>query len=148
MKSPRTLLTLAVALTLALDSCGGATSPEDDLASARARWTRRAPPAYTFTMYRSCECLPDMSGPVVVTVRDRVVESRYYTSSGAAVPAPYAPLFPAVEGLFALIETAIRDGTSPLEVQYDRVLGYPRRIQLGNPDVDAPVYHVTELRPR
>jgi hypothetical protein len=97
---------------------------------------------------RSCECTAEMSGPVIVSVRNGVVESRQYTQSGATVASRYADVFPAVEGLFTLIDDAIRNGTKPLTVEYDPALGYPTRIALGDPAVDAPLYIVSDLRAR
>jgi hypothetical protein len=141
--------TVAAVVLLTAAACNsGSTAPTSRLANARALWSRVGPTAYTYTIMRSCECTAEMSGPVMVSVRNGVVESRQYTHSGASVASPYADIFPAVEGLFALIDDAIRNGTKPLTVQYDPVLGYPTRIALGDPAVDAPLYIVSDLRAR
>lgn len=140
--------TLALPLLLGAACTVYSTGPLAGLDSARARWVRHEPAAYSITMRRSCECLPEMSGPVVVTVRSGTVTSRQYTTSGAAVDARYAALFPAVEGLFAIIEAEIRAGTRPLDVQYDAARGYPIHIAAGNLSNDAGViYTVTDLHP-
>jgi uncharacterized protein DUF6174 len=142
-------LTMVGSVLLSAAACNsGSTGPVDDLSAARAKWSRSGVPAYSYTIRRSCECLPESSGPVVVTVRNGVVESRQYTQSGAAVSSQYADIFPAVEGLFAIIDGAIRNGTKPLTVEYHPTLGYPTRIALGDPAVDAPLYTITDLRPR
>ena len=97
--------TIALASLVLLAACGsGSTAPADSLAAARARWARNAPPAYSYTIQRSCECTAEMTGPVAVVVRGGVVESRQYVSSGASVAPQYASIFPAVEGLFTIIE--------------------------------------------
>jgi Family of unknown function (DUF6174) len=143
------VISLAAVVVLSAAACNsGSTAPANELTAARTRWARVAPAAYTYTISRSCECLPEMSGPVIVMVRNGVVESRQYTRSNTAVPAQYAELFPAVEGLFAIVDDAIRNGTTPLSVQYDLTLGFPTRIALGDPAADAPVYSVSDLRPR
>ena len=140
---------VAVALVLGIADCGvSATAPESGLAAARFRWAQRAPAAYTITILRTCECLREMSGPVTVSVRNGVVESRQYVESGAAVPPQYVELFPTVEGLFALIEDGIRSDTRPLSAQYDATLGYPTRFSIGEPAADAPLYIVSEFQPR
>ena len=126
----------------------GSTSPTTQLTTARARWTRVGPASYTYTIARSCECTAESSGPVIVSVRNGVVESRQYAQTGASVASQYATTFPAVEGLFALIDDAIARGTRPLTVVYDPALGYPTRIALGDPAVDAPLYLVSDLRAR
>ena len=118
------------------------------LGSAQDRWERHEPAAYTMTIHRSCECLPEMSGPVVVSVRDGAVVSRQYVQSGAAVPAIYAEAFPAVEGLFALVDAAIRDGIEPIDPRYDAALGYPLRFSLGDPGTDAPLYTISQFTPQ
>ena len=141
--------TVAAVVLLSGAACNsGSTAPASQLASARARWARVGPASYTYTIARSCECTAEMSGPVIVSVRNGVVESRQYTQTGASVTSEYANAFPAVEGLFALVDEAIRNGTKPLTVQYDPTLGYPTRIALGDPAADAPLYMVSDLRAR
>jgi len=137
-----------LAVLLSGGACNSGTGPAGELASARSRWSRLAPPSYTMTVSRTCECLPEMSGPVLVTVRNGVVESRQYVRSGAAVSDQYVAIFPGIDGLFAIIDDAVRNGTQPLKVEYDASLGYPTRIELGDPAVDAPVYIVSGLQPR
>ena len=140
---------IAFAGLVLLAACGSSsTGPADSLAAARARWVRNAPASYSFTIRRSCECLAETAGPVTVVVRNGAVESRQYVSSGSSVAAQYAQIFPAVEGLFAIIDDAIKNGTKPLTTQYDPTLGYPTRIALGDPAVDAPLYLVSNLTPR
>src|SRR4051794_11611243 len=140
---------VTVALVLGIAACGvSTTAPESGLAAARFRWAQRAPAAYTVTMLRTCECLREMTGPVTVSVRNGIAESRLYVESGAAVSPQYAALFPTVEGLFALIEAGIRSDTRPLSAQYDSALGYPTRFSIGDPAADAPLYIVSEFRAR
>ena len=141
-------LALVAALTLGAGGCGSATGPQPDFGVARARWAQRAPASYTMVVVRSCECLPGAAGAVLVSVRNGVVESRAYQPSGTAVVPEYAALFPDVQGLFALIDAAIRNGTHPLEARYHPALGFPTRVALGDPAVDAPLYVVSEFRPR
>jgi hypothetical protein len=140
-------LALAAVLPLAAAACGrGPTEPGAGLAVARARWARSGPANYSLTLYRSCECTEAMSGPVVVTVRGGQVTARVYQRTGAPVTAAYAAVFPAVDGLFALVESGVRAGTRPAEVRYHPVLGYPTRVVFGDPATDAPVTEVTTFR--
>ena len=140
---------MAFAGLVLLAACSSSsTGPADSLAAARARWARGAPTAYSYTIQRSCECLAETAGPVTVVVRNGAVESRQYVSSGASVASQYASIFPSVEGLFTIIDDAIKNGTKPLTTQYDATLGYPTRIALGDPAVDAPLYLVSNLTAR
>ena len=47
-----------------------------------------------------------------------------------------------------IVADAIRNDTRSLSVQYDLTLGFPTRIALGDPAVDAPVYVMSDLRAR
>jgi hypothetical protein len=141
--SPR-LLWIAVALFTI--GCGGSsTGPEQRLAAARAQWNVQGPDAYSMVVTKSCECLPGMTGPVRVTVRNGVVESRRYVDSGLDVPAELAAGFPSVEEMFAMIDDALREGITPHEIRY-HPLGYPTRLAIGDPAADAPLYVVTDLQ--
>ena len=114
---------------LACDS-GSFAGPPSELARAAAegRWAREAPASYRFTIHRSCECLPEMTGPTIVVVSNGVVASRTYVATGAAVPAAYADLFPPAEGLFEVIDSARRQGARRVEARYDAAYGYPVHI--------------------
>ena len=138
---------IAVTLLAGIAACGRPTGPADALYMARTRWARLGPADYTYTIHRSCECLPEMSGPTVVTVRHGTVTSRSYVNSGAAVGSTYAAQVPTVEGLFEIIERGIQDGVRPLSARYDAELGYPTRFSIGDPATDAPLYTVSDFRP-
>jgi hypothetical protein len=118
---------LACAVTAA---CSNATAPDDELRDARQLWARQGPASYSLTLFRSCECTPEMTGPVVVMVRNGAIESRHYTTNGATVPVPFAFSFPTVEGLFQIIDDAIALDPYQLEVRYDARLGYPTLISV------------------
>jgi hypothetical protein len=143
----RSFVALFAIGALGLVACKSTTTPQGGLATARARWAARGPDSYAVTVTRSCECLPEASGSVRVTVKSKTVESRIYTSSGAAVTAQYASAFPSVEELFAMIDEAIRRGAS-VEVKYDPTLGYPTRFADGDPAVDAPLWVLSEFAAR
>src|SRR6185295_5174161 len=101
-----------------LASCSSMVSPEEQLASARARWAQRAPASYSITLRRGCECLPETVGPATVTVSNGEI-SVNYTSTGASVPKAYVSVFPDVEGLFDLIEEAHKNNYHKVDVEYD-----------------------------
>ena len=139
----------AALLATTMAACNDAAGPERDLAAARARWAQRGPASYQLTVARSCECLPEMSEPVLVTVTNGAVEARSYERTGSPVEPRYAPLFPSVEGLFASIDSARQRGSRSLDVRYDPTLGYPVRIAVGvDAGLDGVVTSVTALRAR
>ena len=110
-------------------SCTSILGPEEQLAGARMKWARNAPSAYSMTIFRGCECLADAVGPVTVTVINGAI-SAHYTTTGAAVPKNVAALFPDVEGLFNLIETAQAQHYYKFDVEYDAELGLPTKISI------------------
>ena len=147
----RVSVTLALATSVALLSagaCGNGTAPSEELADARSKWRRSAPASYSYTIRIACECTAEMAGPTVVTVRNGVVESRTYVNSGAAVSSEYVSSFPSVDGLFAKIEDAMRNGTTPFVAIYHPSLGYPTRIEFGDPAVDSPMYLISDFQAR
>jgi hypothetical protein len=139
--------TLAMALALGVGACrSSVTAPVSELAAARVRWSSVAPPAYSVVITRSCECLQAAVGPVLVTVRNGVAQSRQYTQTGAPVTITMSERFPTVEGLFAVIDAAIRDGVQPMQVTYDPTLGYPTRVYLGDTSADGgAVYFASDV---
>jgi uncharacterized protein DUF6174 len=148
-----TSLTFAclAAAAATLGACGGPTAPERQLLAARVKWERARPAAYTITVARWCECTQEMSGPVVVSVRDGIVESRTYVASAAAVTPPYADLFPSIDGLFERIDDARRRRAASVDVTYDPVFGFPTVISIDYDRVmvdDELTYRATDFRPR
>lgn len=137
----------AALLTLGVGACKSTvTGPKSELEEARARWSMVAPVAYTVVVSRSCECLPAAVGPVLVTVRNGVAQSRLYTQTGAPVVSTRDDQFPTVEGLFAIIDSAIRDGIQPMDVTYDPTFGYPTRMYIGDTSADGgAVYFARDL---
>jgi hypothetical protein len=125
----RTLLTT---LALAALGCSAPTDPdhpEAQLEQNRALWIRSGVTSYQITISRVCECLPEMAGPVVVEVRDKVILQRRY-QTGAPVDPTYASLFMDVPGLFDLISDAITATAAAVSVRYNDNLGYPESIAI------------------
>ena len=143
-----TWLALAlIVLTTGASECSVfSTDHAANLAAARSLWERRGPDDYSITISRSCECLPGMSEPAVVVVREGVVESRTYVRTGLPVPTEFAGGYPDVEGLFELIEEGlVAEGNGELSVDYHPAYGYPSRYVFGDPAVDAPVTFARDL---
>ena len=139
--------TMIVAFTLGISACKDVTGPEESLSAARALWSQRAPASYTMTMHVSCECTRELTGPVVIAVKNGAVESRRYVHSGALVESRYDDWFPTVEQLFDTVERAIRENWSSYNAQYDSEIGYPTRVEF--PGIaQAHVYTVTILHSR
>lgn len=137
----------AALLTLGVGACKSTvTGPGSELEEGRARWAMVAPAAYTVVISRSCECLQEAAGPVLVTVRNGVAQSRLYTQTGAPVASTRSEWFPTIERLFAIIDAAVRDGIQPMDVTYDPTYGYPTRVFIGDTAFDGgEAYYASDL---
>jgi hypothetical protein len=114
---------------VAASGCQSATGPSLEATVARERWEERRPATYQYTVSRSCECLQEMSGPVVVFVDGGTV-TRRYVATNAVVSSTYAELFPTIDGLFDIIEDARRRDAASLLVDYDPTYGFPTRVAI------------------
>lgn len=115
---------------LILIACSDAVAPEQELSAARQKWALRGTSSYDITVQISCFCTVETTAPVIVSVRDGIVESRRYAATGSAVPAFFAESFPTVAGLFDIIESAMQDGVARLVVRYDASSGHPLEISI------------------
>jgi hypothetical protein len=139
------------AAAVTVGACDGPTAPERKLQAARLKWEHTRPAAYTYTVALYCFCPQEGSGPVIVSVRDGVVESRTYVNSGAAVAPTYADYFPTIDGLFEVIEDARRQGAYAINVTYDPARGFPVVISIDYERATADdelTYRATNFQPR
>ncbi len=133
----------ALCLALASAACHDATSPRSELESAARVWNRSKPPSYDVTLRLSCFCLD--VGRVRVAVRDGAVVGRTVVATGQPLDPRFADQYPSVDGLFATIERALREGYA-VTATYDRALGYPTEINASKNIPDAGyAYYVTSF---
>ncbi|MGD2045814.1 MAG: DUF6174 domain-containing protein [Gemmatimonadota bacterium] len=132
MNEARTIARWVVGcLALSMVACGGL-GPRDAQRAAleanRARWLSQGPSSYQYALRRSCFC--PYLGPVRVTVAADTVVGRVYVESGDPVPEIEADAFPAVDGLFELLDQAFENGADDIDVTYDPELGVPIEISI------------------
>jgi hypothetical protein len=124
-----TAAALLALLAVLLGACGILGIGEDGDREALERnlrmWSRNAPAQYHFVLERMCFCPLEIVSAVEIGVANGVVVSRTYVQSGQPVTAQYASLFPAMEGVFDLIEDALDRGADRIEVSYDSRYGHP-----------------------
>lgn len=101
-----------------------------ELAVNRARWLANGPSSYEFRYRRLCFCPVDAVREVALTVRDDEVRGAVYIDDGSPVPQADLEDYPTVDGLFAIIQSAIDSGADSITVEYDPDLGFPARIAL------------------
>jgi heat shock protein HslJ len=94
------------------------------LQSAKTKWQSYSAQFYTIQSRRSCECLPEVSAQMEMSVSDNSVLSAFYLDSDELASTEIQEGLETVDSLFALIETAIADKVS-IEVTYNEEYGYP-----------------------
>lgn len=131
-KNVRTLSRTALSvMALVFSACGEPTGLDtEEFRSARERWASLGPASYTYTVLRSCFCPQEVTGPVVVTVQNGVVQSRVYAETGSSLLQEYQAFFPTVDGLFAQIDSLRKSKVGSLKATYDATYGYPTRIDV------------------
>ena len=113
------------------------------LRDLQARWKALGVTRYQFVLARSCFCVPDVTQPAVVEVRDGVVTRATAQSDGRALD---VSLFLTIDQLFErAIEAAGRG--EPIELQHDERYAYPTQLTVGSLAADAGVaYAVSAVR--
>lgn len=122
----RFTLTLLFALATACASAGP-TAVAREYTEARLAWAASGVTSYEVTVTPTCFCI---NRPVVVVVRNGVVESRRFVSDGQPVPATLAEAYPTVDGIFDLIAKAEREHAASVTAKYDARYGYPLSVYI------------------
>jgi len=101
-------------------------TPNDltSLQNARAKWDSYPEQYYTIQSQRFCECLPEMSAQMNVSVLDNTVLSAVDINSKEVISKEIQQEITTVDNLFVLIETAIKDEVS-IDVTYNEAYGFP-----------------------
>ena len=92
-----------------------------DLAAARGRWESAGVADYDYVLTVGCFCVSN--GPFEVDVRDAAVASIVGPAGESLSEELLAEIAPDVEGMFALVDEALREA-DVLSVTYDRDLGH------------------------
>ncbi len=96
----------------------------------RRLWNRQRISSYRYTLSRSCFCLPEARGPVVIEVRKGKTTSIKLAANGKPVNPELFQKYSTMPKLFQLIRDAISQKVSSLNVKYDPQLGYPTNINI------------------
>lgn len=113
----------------------GPLSPDERraLTAAEARWKARSFADYSYEIRVSCYCPPEMSQWTRVSVRGGQVTDAQPVESDPPFPITTLGLWTPIDTLFAVIRRSAADNTTYLEdvdVEFDRALGFPTRIEL------------------
>lgn len=97
-----------------------------DIAKYLQLWQSQNITSYRFTIERSCFCLEDARGPVVVEVNGDTV-----TITNAATGEAGGEFFndvDSIDKLYALLEQQLNDGADQIDVRFDETTGVPQSI--------------------
>lgn len=128
---------LRACLTTAVAGCASVTFSNTRLENFQRElnrryglWRDQGISSYSYRFERACPCRDaSLTRPVIVTVeQDSVLASVTYADSGTAVPDSNLGSYFTVVGLFVQLQNAISLQADSLEVEYDQVLNYPRKI--------------------
>lgn len=116
---------------LALSGCDflGSGLAQVELDTAVAKWEAQELDTYEYLFSNSCECLPETSGPIIVTVFNGDVAA-VRRPAGSNLPDRDGGPQPTVEDLFATVQEAIDEQAASITVEYDAELGYPTQITI------------------
>ena len=99
------------------------------LQSAKTKWESQSGQFYTIQSQRICECVPEMTSLMTISVSDDLVLSAFNLDSNTVISKEIQQEVKTVDSLFALIEKAIEDGVS-IEVTYNEEYGYPETAKI------------------
>lgn len=104
------------------------------------KWLSKKQQNYTFTLQRSCHCLPEYTTPMIVTVQDGKVVSAFTESLTVDLKADGSEADPVmidvtdramtIDQLFKEIKQSIDNNAASIDVKYDTRWGYPRSIYI------------------
>lgn len=96
--------------------------------SARDNWHQRNPSAYTYTLHRRCYCASP--NDVRVEVAGGQVVAVTVLESGQPVDRQYLGDYRTIAELMAELDEAVTRRPDSLLIEYDRYLGFPKRVRI------------------
>ena len=100
------------------------------LKAAEAKWKKKRPEHYSYTLQRSCFCTPDYRKPIEIRVFRGKVQQASLLPEGTPLPAERKAEALPVEGLFRMIREAIVNKSASVTVKYNATYGYPTSISI------------------
>lgn len=96
------------------------------LAEQQSLWQSHGIANYDFTVTRRCECPPPANADVEIQVRDGLVRSA--ESLGRSIEAERLPS--TVAAVFDIVHQGLAADNDVIDVTYDDIYGFPRRIEI------------------
>lgn len=105
-------------------------SVQDLLTHNIEKWDNLDTGTYSFDYQRSCECPPDLTQKVSITVKDQKITSIITSKTHAPVDVKNYKFFKTVKGLYGIIQGAINNKAHSISVKYNIKYGYPENISI------------------
>jgi hypothetical protein len=103
----------------------------EELDEARLKWSDSGVSNYSYVYEISSYYAPPLPGPLRVTVRGGQVSSSSLVDDGDLIDISGMPAVPGtIELAFDFISTLLAEYPYEVDVDYDAVLGYPKRIMV------------------
>ena len=99
------------------------------LQTAQTKWRGHSGQFYTIQSKRFCECVPELSAQMKVSVSDNSVLSAFDIDSDDVISKDIQEKIKTVDTLFVLIEEALANSIS-IEVTYNEEYGYPETAKI------------------
>ncbi|RLA30458.1 MAG: hypothetical protein DRR11_13290 [Gammaproteobacteria bacterium] len=110
----------------------------EELDEARLKWSDSGVSDYSYVYEISSYYAPPLPGPLRVTVRDGQLSSSSLVEDGKVIDISAMPAVPGtIELAFDFISTLLAEYPYEINVEYDAVLGYPRRIMVDTSESTA-----------
>jgi len=125
---------LLLVTAILASSCSSPTAEELELERNEKLWQSQNITNYDFTLERQCFCSADWRGPVNIQVRNGVVISVIYVSTGETVDPEIFNNADTIEELFGIIRDAYEEKNTfnqkaeMVNVTYHPEMGYPLTI--------------------
>lgn len=103
----------------------------EELDDASNKWRSSGIADYGYVYDISSYYAPPLPGPVHIVVRDAAVSSVNLLDGGGKIDISAMPTVPGtIESSYGFITTLLAEYPHEIEVEYDAVLGYPKRIMV------------------
>ena len=96
----------------------------------RRLWRNQNISSYRYTLRLGCNCLLEVTQPVVIEVRNGKVTSMVAANSGKPVNPEYFKNYNSIPRLFDVVHAALSKKAQRLSVTYHPTLGYPTQINI------------------
>lgn len=100
------------------------------LNAAQAKWQKKRPQHYAYTLQRSCFCIEEYRKPIEIRVFGNKVQQATLQPEGTPLSAERKSEAMTVEDLFRMIREAIANKSASVTVKYDAIYGFPTSISI------------------